>query len=331
MSTTITPLPWLATGLLRNNVPNPSAEAATLSLEVEAAASVARTATVGVAWPPAGAYSYEVTATSTARATVRLLYTARPAAQAGETWWARVKVRSSAAAARSLRIGLNFYDAAAGAATQGTILQRTVVAVTVDPLTPTDLIVTATAPAGTASVGFTLDRDNVAGAATGDLFRADQLMLTARAGTDAPDYFDGDTAPLGRDRLYAWDGTPHQSASRLTYYDPAYAIVPDLVLGYQASRELTTIVHRLLSGDVRFGYRTPAPRAGSMRMFFASRSAAFDAMARLDDPHAWALADAEHPHTNMVFAVAGGQVTIELDPESMAAWVLTVPYQEGPE
>ncbi|MFE6733428.1 hypothetical protein [Microbacterium sp. NPDC057650] len=108
-------------------------------------------------------------------------------------------------------------------------------------------------------------------------------------------------------------------------------IVPLQVNGYEATRDVRTIVHPILnrsSPDVTF--RAPGLRSGTLSCLFADEAAAVTAYGALSVPQVLVLSDADVASIGMSFVVGpeGEQLTIGLDPTTRRRWLVTVPFVE---
>lgn len=105
-------------------------------------------------------------------------------------------------------------------------------------------------------------------------------------------------------------------------------IHPDLVLGYQSSRESGNIIHTVpgrSNPDVTL--RPARLRTGSLELFFADE---YDAKAA-EDAHAngstFALVVEDRASVAM-FYVVSGSISRELDSQTRKRWTVRVDYQE---
>lgn len=194
---------------------NPSAEGAAARVSRTGATPTLATDTF-TAWPPIGARSHKLVATSTAIATTGLPNADRPAAAASEVWSAAGTLRNGAAGSRSIALSLVFYNTAGG--TLGTALATTSHTKTLAAGEISSFEVNgAVAPAGTASVDIQVSRNAGGGAATSDPVHGDQFTLTKTATRFA--YRDP-----GSNSFSTWTSTA--DASTQIYWDPAITLTP---------------------------------------------------------------------------------------------------------
>jgi len=109
----------------------------------------------------------------------------------------------------------------------------------------------------------------------------------------------------------------------------AGVITPELVDGYEATREVRTVVHDIINRtnpDVTF--RAPGPRSGSLRCLFPVQADAIAAYGVLSTPQVFTLTDPDVPAVGMSFIVAGGDLTIALDDNTRGVWWVTAPFVE---
>lgn len=102
---------------------------------------------------------------------------------------------------------------------------------------------------------------------------------------------------------------------------------PDLVLGYDTAYESRTIVHDTLDGGIAVSIIPPRPRAGTLRLFYKTETAANDAARLHLIPATFQLASTDRPTINMAFDVVG-QVRVLLDEQTRNRWTVEVGYQE---
>lgn len=119
----------------------------------------------------------------------------------------------------------------------------------------------------------------------------------------------------------------------VTITHSAGVLVPKLVEGYVATREVRTVVHTILnSSSPVVSLRPPGLRSGSLRCLFPVQADAVSAFAVLSTPQVLTLHASEVPAVNMTFVVAGsrgsGELSIDLDDETRSVWWITVPFQE---
>lgn len=107
----------------------------------------------------------------------------------------------------------------------------------------------------------------------------------------------------------------------------ATTITPTLVLGYESPSTSGNILHTLVNGTVKVSLVPDAPRAGTLKLLFASRSAAFAARALHAASGVFVLADPDVPEIGMHY-VRRQEMSIALDPDTRLLWLLSVDYQE---
>lgn len=84
-------------------------------------------------------------------------------------------------------------------------------------------------------------------------------------------------------------------------------------------------VHQLLSGGVALTIRAAAPRTGELVLLYSSKSAAESARDSFAQPAVFTYVD-DAPTESLTFVVTD-QVSCEIEPETKARWIVTVPYQ----
>lgn len=107
------------------------------------------------------------------------------------------------------------------------------------------------------------------------------------------------------------------------------SLTPDLVLGYEASSASGTVVHEVLGGGIRFTFGPAKPRIGTLELFYASRTDAWQGFYALRTAQLFHLEDPDLPELDMNFAVTG-ELSVALDEETRNRWVVRMPFTEGP-
>lgn len=107
----------------------------------------------------------------------------------------------------------------------------------------------------------------------------------------------------------------------------ATTLTPTLVLGWGLTRRGRSVVHEILgTGEVDITTRTPAPRNGTVRTFWASESAANAALEALSVPGGpWVFDVVGEPLTAYVV----GDLSIESATDAARRWVVRVDVQEA--
>ena len=114
---------------------------------------------------------------------------------------------------------------------------------------------------------------------------------------------------------------------------PGYADIRPLQLaaGYTANRPTRNIVHRSIDPDNAHPYLTLAaagPRTGTLALLFPDSATAHDCVARHARPLTFTFTHELQIDMGMVYAVAPGDITVELDPVGRRYWVVSIPFQE---
>lgn len=107
----------------------------------------------------------------------------------------------------------------------------------------------------------------------------------------------------------------------------AATTTPRLVLGYQTSRQVPTVLHRIIGrGDPDVTLQPAGLRIGSMDLFYLDEPTATAAVELLAVPGVFTLDDDDTPSMGMAFVV-NGQLTTRLDSDT-GRWVVGVGYAE---
>lgn len=113
----------------------------------------------------------------------------------------------------------------------------------------------------------------------------------------------------------------------ITAVSSAATTSPVVVNGYETSRQSRNIVYDLLAGGIYVVLVSPRPRNGVMRLVYENEADAFEAVALHGLETHFTLESDEVPSVNMTYVV-DGEISAELDPETLTVWVVTVGYQE---
>jgi hypothetical protein len=106
------------------------------------------------------------------------------------------------------------------------------------------------------------------------------------------------------------------------------SITPEVIEGFEASREARSIVHHVLGrSDPDITLRPAGMRTGTLTLVFADGAAAAAAEAALRVPQVLTLADPEVPEVAMPFVVTDGEIVQRIN-ESRKSWTLELPFQE---
>lgn len=113
-------------------------------------------------------------------------------------------------------------------------------------------------------------------------------------------------------------------------YGGGPAITPTLALIDTATTkaEPRTVVHDILDGPPVYTLRAASPLTGRLELAFLDETAATDCR----DAHMLAsvfdIASADHRSLNFRYVVTGGDIELAPDDETVAGWVVTIPYQQ---
>lgn len=108
-------------------------------------------------------------------------------------------------------------------------------------------------------------------------------------------------------------------------------VIPEVVNGYEASRPVETIVHKIIGRpDPDITLRPAGLRSGTLTLVFATGAAAASAEAALLFPQVLTLSDPDVPEVGMSFIVGpeGQASTSTLDLDTQKVWLLELPFQE---
>lgn len=208
--------------------------------------------------------------------------------------------------------------------TDAVLLQKSMTNASLPATTWTRYSVSETAPSGTTYA--TLQVRVQDGGAVGHNLEVAGLMF--ELGTTLGTYFDGakpDAPPL----YWRWIGADHASPSTENILNPADVITPTIIDGYEGSYETRTIVHNVIgAATTNVTFVPVGPKSGVMQLVFATKADAAAAATALKVGAMFTLDTDQDAPIDMTFVVAGGSLTIRLDPETRSVWLLEVPFAE---
>lgn len=106
-------------------------------------------------------------------------------------------------------------------------------------------------------------------------------------------------------------------------------IAPEVVHGFQATRDARSIVHTILGReDPDITFRPASLRKGTLTLVFPTGAAASAAEAILVTGQVFTIQDSTVAEVGMSFVVADGSVTRSLDGGTRVVWTVAVPFQE---
>lgn len=105
-------------------------------------------------------------------------------------------------------------------------------------------------------------------------------------------------------------------------------LTPDLIMGWELTREARSVVHSIIGTDeVVVTARPPAPPAGELRLIWTDAAAAHAAADELSIPGgAWTWSEPDALAGDFVAYVSGRVTVAALDDEA-SAWQVTVEVQ----
>lgn len=106
-------------------------------------------------------------------------------------------------------------------------------------------------------------------------------------------------------------------------------VTPDLRVGYAASRTPRTSVHRLLNGSISTTLREAALRSGTLTLLFTSEAQANACVALHRTAARFTITDPDAPWGDMTYVLSeGGNITRDLDDQTLTVWFVSIDYQE---
>lgn len=117
------------------------------------------------------------------------------------------------------------------------------------------------------------------------------------------------------------------SATIARITSPTASVVGLSVLSpYSVERRSRTIVHELVGGGVAFSQIAANPTSGTFQVLFDVEATARSLVTLLAVPGTYTLTESTSPSANITF-IPTDTITIELDPATLAAWIVSVPFQ----
>ncbi|MEX1079803.1 MAG: hypothetical protein WED09_11920 [Homoserinimonas sp.] len=111
----------------------------------------------------------------------------------------------------------------------------------------------------------------------------------------------------------------------------ATTITPELIDGYRSERTAGNVIHPAADNpaNVDVTFRVAGLRTGTLRLLFLTLTDALAAETLHAAADVLELASTDHPGLDMAY-VANGAITVELDDETRALWLVEVDFQEVP-
>lgn len=103
--------------------------------------------------------------------------------------------------------------------------------------------------------------------------------------------------------------------------------VPDLVLGYESRRSSRSVVHDLIGGGIAVTLVEPRLRSGKLELFYPDEADAWVSFNLHGVADVFTVGSDDVPDIDMAYVV-DGDVSIALDDQTRAVWVVSVGYQE---
>lgn len=105
-------------------------------------------------------------------------------------------------------------------------------------------------------------------------------------------------------------------------------VTPVTVTGYAATRASRNVLHAIIgTPDPAVTLRPAGLRTGTLEALFDTRADAQSAVTILASDAALTFVDTDHPSISMTF-VLDGDVTMALDDDTRALWLVSFDYQE---
>jgi len=113
-----------------------------------------------------------------------------------------------------------------------------------------------------------------------------------------------------------------------TISDGTTTITPELVVGYEATRDARTVVHQVIGrADPDVSLAADGLRTGSLELLFLTEAAASAGLALHTHPARFTLTEAGMTIPTMTY-VRYGALRIRLDPQTQELWLLSVGFRE---
>lgn len=96
---------------------------------------------------------------------------------------------------------------------------------------------------------------------------------------------------------------------------------------YVVDRWGRNVIHDLIGGGIAVALVPANPRRAQLRYLFDEQAAANDCLTLHAGVTAFTLTEPGDEYVSMAYVVAGA-ITLELDPDTLTAWIVTVDVQE---
>lgn len=104
--------------------------------------------------------------------------------------------------------------------------------------------------------------------------------------------------------------------------DPLTVLSP-----YSTANRSRSVIHSLIGGGIAVSLVAPDPRSGDLALLYETEADAQAAAQLHLLPTGFTLTDTESPSVSMTYVV-DGDVSVELDQDTLTLWVVTVGFQE---
>lgn len=103
---------------------------------------------------------------------------------------------------------------------------------------------------------------------------------------------------------------------------------PSFVMGYETTRTAQNIFTPLIDGTLVVTAIPPKLRSGTLNLFYPSESAAWTAYAYFAVATRYRIVETTGASAVGMYFYTEGDITIQLDPETLTQWTVAVGYQE---
>lgn len=116
-----------------------------------------------------------------------------------------------------------------------------------------------------------------------------------------------------------------------TISDGTTTITPALVLGYETQQPGRNVFHDVLGrADADVSLAPPAPRTGTLQLFFLTEAEAEACRELHNQPAVFTYTATDNATTTMRYVVDSSGVRVALDDQTRKRWTVSVAYREVP-
>lgn len=96
---------------------------------------------------------------------------------------------------------------------------------------------------------------------------------------------------------------------------------------YATSLQSRNVIHDLIGGGIAVSLVRPRPRSGQIALMYDTEADAYACVALHEQETTFTLTEPDVPNVSMTYVI-DGDVTVELDEDTLTVWTVTVGFQE---